>query len=206
MDAAGQKKVTEKFSIARRLYSGMSSPTAVLKREMLQHFLAALAYRTQKALRGAPAEFAAFSPGNQIRTPKDLLRHMSSVLGYSRTFLIGGSYQAQPLETLEQEIIRFHSLIEDIANHLDSERPLTGVTEEQLLQGPLFDAMTHAGQLAMLLRLAGVPVAPENFVFADIHRNRLGPDQPAPAAPDAIWPERLSDDMLAKSISSKLPS
>jgi len=205
IDAAGQKKVTEKFSTTRQLYSGMASPTAASKREMLRHFLAALAYRTQKALRGAPAEFAAFSPGNQTRTPKDLLRHMSGVLGYARTFFIGGSYRAQPLETLEEEIIRFHALVEDLANYLDSETPLTGVTEEQLLQGPFSDAMTHAGQLAMLRRLAGVPVAPENFVFADIHRNRLGPDQPAPAAADAIWPERLAGDVPAKGISSTLP-
>src|SRR5215469_7164490 len=64
-----------------RLYWGMSSRMMAPKRAMLSHFLAALAYRTQKALRGAPAEFAAFSPGNQTRTPKDLLRHMSGVLG-----------------------------------------------------------------------------------------------------------------------------
>ena len=31
------------------------------KREMLRHFLAALAYRTQKALRDAPSDFAEFS-------------------------------------------------------------------------------------------------------------------------------------------------
>jgi Bacterial tandem repeat domain 1 len=67
-------------------------------------------------------------------------------------------------------------------------------------------AMTHAGQLAMLRRLAGVPVAPENFAFAGIHSNRLGPDQPPPAAPDAIWPERLAGDAPAESISSTLPS
>ncbi len=35
---------------------------------------------------------------------------------------------------------------------------------EQLLQGPLADAMTHAGQLAMLRRLAGAPVARRHWV------------------------------------------
>ena len=35
------------------------------KRAMLLHFLAALAYRSQKALRGAPASFGAFEAGNQ---------------------------------------------------------------------------------------------------------------------------------------------
>ncbi len=50
--------------------------------------------------------------------------------------------------------------------------------------------MTHAGQLALLRRLAGTPVAPENFVFAAVSPERLGPDQPDPARPDAVGPER----------------
>jgi hypothetical protein len=53
------------------------------KRAMLRHFLAALAYRTQKALRDAPPEFANFDAGAQVRTPKELVRHMTSVLGYA---------------------------------------------------------------------------------------------------------------------------
>ena len=64
------------------------------------------------------------------------------------------------------------------------------ITDEQFLQGPLSDAMTHAGQLAMLRRLAGHPVPPENFVFAEIDQANVGPDQPEPARPDEEWPER----------------
>jgi hypothetical protein len=65
------------------------------------------------------------------------------------------------------------------------------VTEEQLLQGPLADAMTHAAQLALLRRLAGTPVPPENFIVATIETDRLGSDQSQPVSPDADWPERL---------------
>jgi hypothetical protein len=50
--------------------------------------------------------------------------------------------------------------------------------------------MTHIGQLALLRRLANAPIAPENFIFADISGKRLGVDQPMPARPDAHWPER----------------
>jgi hypothetical protein len=39
------------------------------KGRMLHHFLAALAYRTQKALRGAPDSFAGFEAGSSVRTP-----------------------------------------------------------------------------------------------------------------------------------------
>jgi hypothetical protein len=160
------------------------------KRDMLRHFLAALAYRTQKALRDAPAEFATFEAGGQVRTPKELVRHMTSVLGYARTHFVGGRYWPEPLPDMASEITRFHDMLEDLARHLDAGTALQGgTTPERLLQGPFADAMTHAGQIAMLRRLFGSPVPPENFIVAEIDGRRLGPDQAAPASPDDLWPE-----------------
>ncbi|MGH9426461.1 MAG: hypothetical protein ACRD2L_09185 [Terriglobia bacterium] len=159
------------------------------KRDLLQHFLAALAYRTQKALRGAPSDFGSFRAAEGVRTPAELVRHMTSVLGYARTFFVGGRYKPDPLPSLQDEILRFHEMLQDLARHLEVGTPfLQDMTAEQLTQGPFADAMTHAGQLAMLRRLAGAPVAPENFVFAEIDPDRLGPDQADPVRPDAIWP------------------
>jgi hypothetical protein len=169
----------------------MLSESSETKRALLRHFLAALAYRTQKALRDAPPSYASFDAGNKVRTPQELLRHMTSVLGYSRTFFIGGEYRPEPLESMDAEIARFHGMLADLGAHLTSGTPLRGITEEQLLQGPFSDAMTHAGQLALLRRLAGVPAPPENFVVADIRSDRLGQDQAGPVSPDAEWPERL---------------
>ena len=159
------------------------------ERRFLRHYLAAIAYRTQKALRDAPAEFGSFSAGQDIRTPAELVRHMTSVLGYARTFFIGGRYRPEPLPSLEEEVVRFHVMIQDLAAHLDSDTPLEGISEAQLLQGPFSDAMTHVGQLALLRRLAGSPVAPENFIFAEVDPQRLGPDQAEPDRPDEVWPE-----------------
>jgi hypothetical protein len=159
------------------------------KRIMLRHCLAALAYRTQKALHGAPSGFGDFSAGERTRTPRDLVRHMTSVLGYARTYFVGGRYWPEELPDLASEVERFHAMVADVAGYLAREEPLLGITPEQLLQGPFADAMTHAGQLALLRRLAGAPVPPENFIVADIHPDRLGPEQPAPVSPDAEWPE-----------------
>ncbi len=161
-----------------------------VKRELLRHFLAALAYRTQKALRGAPSDFGAFSAGSRVRTPVELLRHMTSVLGYARTSFVGGKYWPDPLPSLEEESIRFHEMVEDLARHLEGGSPLRqGVSAERLLQGPFADAMTHAGQLSLLRRLAGHPVAPENFIVADIDAHRVGREQADPVSPDESWPE-----------------
>jgi hypothetical protein len=160
------------------------------KGDMLRHFLAALAYRTQKALRGAPLDFGTFRATDGVRTPSELVRHMTSVLGYARTFFVGGQYRPEPLPSLEEEIIRFHQMLEALARHIELRTPLLqGMSPERLLQGPFSDAMTHAGQLAMLRRFAGDPVAPENFIVADIGAGRLGPDQAPPTSPDEKWPE-----------------
>jgi hypothetical protein len=160
------------------------------KRALLQHFLAAIAYRTQKALRGAPASFATFRAAPQVRTPHELVGHMNSVLGFARTFFIGGEYRPKLLPDFEAEVLRFHSMLADLSRHLEEGTPLQGTTPEKLLQGPFSDGMTHAGQLAMLRRLAGAPVAPENFIVARIDATNVGPHQADPVSPDAVWPER----------------
>jgi hypothetical protein len=99
------------------------------KRHMLRHFLAALAYRTQKALRGAPEGFADYRAGNGVRTPAELVRHMTSVLGYARTFFMGGSYWPDPLPTFQDEIERFHEMLASLREHLESDSRLNRLTE-----------------------------------------------------------------------------
>ncbi len=159
------------------------------ERALLRHFLAALAYRTQKALRDAPPDFGDFSAGSSCRTPSELVRHMTSVLGYARTFFVGGRYWPDAEPDLASEVHRFHAMVEDLAAHLERGHPLEGTTPARLLQGPFADAMTHAGQLALLRRLAGSPVPPENFIVASIDPGNLGPEQPRPVSPDRSWPE-----------------
>jgi len=159
-------------------------------RELLKHFLAAIAYRTQKALRDAPDHYPTFSAGNRVRTPLEILHHMTSLMGYVRTFFVGGQYPRtlEPLPTFKEEIARFHEMIEAVGTLLASDAK-PSISTEQLLQGPFADTMTHVGQLAMLRRLADAPVRPENFVFADIRAERLHANQPPPAKPDENWPE-----------------
>lgn len=91
------------------------------------------------------------------------------------------------------EIDRFHENLQRLSAHLTSGKPPVGdfadLTAARLLQGPLADVLTHAGQLALLRRLAGEPVPPENFVHAAVDPDQLGPAQAEPVSPDAVWPE-----------------
>jgi hypothetical protein len=159
------------------------------KAALLQHFLAALAYRTQKALRGCAESFPAFRAAPGVRSPHELLHHMDSVLGYARTFFVGGTYHVPMLPSFPAEIERFHATIAHLARVVAETTDWSRISHEQLLQGPLSDAMSHAGQLALMRRLSGDPVPPENFVFAVVASSNLSSSQSLPVAPDADWPE-----------------
>lgn len=160
-------------------------------RRLLQHFLASLAYRTQKALRGAPDSFADFRPAVNVRTPHELIWHMTGVIGYARTMIHGGQYAPPRLESFTAEVERFHEMLAVLRDDFADESTTARITDTQFLQGPLSDAMTHAGQLAMLRRLAGSPVASENFIFARVEADNVGLRQADPVAPDAWWRPHL---------------
>lgn len=157
------------------------------KHHMLRHFPAALAYRTQKAVRGAPDDFFHFRAAPGVRTPHQVIFHMTNVMGYARTFFVGGEFDEPILEAHTAEVDRFHGMLQSLRKHLEGGSPLRGTTPENMLQGPFSDAMLHAGQLALLRRLYGSPVPPENFIVATISHENLGTDQPAPESPDEEW-------------------
>lgn len=79
----------------------------------------------------------------------------------------------------DQESQRFFAALKKFDDYLASGKPIQAPVEK-LFQGPVADALTHVGQLAMLRRLAGVPIKAENFFAADIAVGRVGPEQAPP--------------------------
>ena len=162
---------------------------------VLRHALAALAYRTQKAVRAAGPSFAGCSPGHGVRTPQELVRHMESVIGYAVTFFdpVERRFQAEPRATFTEQIAAFSERLAELAARLEAGAAMhRGLTATRLLQGPIADAITHAGQLALLRRLADDPIPPENFIFADISPERLGDVQSPAVRPGnsrGAWPD-----------------
>jgi hypothetical protein len=156
-------------------------------RPLLRHFLAAIAYRTQKALRGAPDGFADFRAGINVRTPHELLWHMTGVLGYARTMLRGGDFAPPRMPRFGAEVSRFHDMLTLLRADFAEPTLVARISGEQFLHGPLADVMTHVGQLAMLRRMAGSPVASENFIFVTVDATNVSASQAGPVAPDAWW-------------------
>ena len=153
------------------------------KNEMLRQFLASIAYHASKALRNTPDGYPDYELGSGVRTPKSLIHHITGVLTYAHSFF--EHYDTTYFDTMswDEEIQGFYDVLARLDKSLQEKTP-SEVSQEQLLQGPLSDAMAHVGQLLILRRMAGSPVPSENFIYADIKKGVLGPDQPDPVAPD----------------------
>lgn len=147
---------------------------------LLRHTVATLAYRGGKAVRHAPAEFAAFKAGPRTRTPSEILAHVGELLDWALGMADGRQdwHDSTPLPW-EQEIDRFFGGLKKLDDRLASGAAL-GFAPEKVFQGPIADAFTHVGQIAMLRRMAGHPMRGESYFQADIVKGRVGPEQSAP--------------------------
>lgn len=149
------------------------------QRQLIRHLLATLAYRTAKVLRGAPEGFAEYQGPGGVKTPVRLLAHMGDLMEWALRMVQGNKEwrEAAPLP-LAQESERFFASLKGLDDFLASEAPLQSV--ERLVQGPIVDAITHAGQLAMLRREAGAPIRAEAYFISDIAVGRVGAEQAPP--------------------------
>jgi len=152
----------------------------VNQRDMLRHTVATLAYRGGKVLRDAPPGFETFAGGPGTRTPGQILAHIGDLLDWALHLARGQHVWSDVAPVPWQEgTHRFFAALEAFDAHLASDAAL-GTSAQQLFQGPIADALTHVGQIAMLRRMAGAPVRGENYLKADIAVGRVGPDQAAP--------------------------
>ena len=149
-------------------------------RQLLRHAVATLAYRGGKALRDAPADFSAFTPGGACRSAGAILAHMGDLLDWGLSLANGERKwrDSQP-RTWEEDVHRFHAALAAFDATLASDQPLHAPVEK-LFQGPIADALTHIGQLAMMRRLADAPIKSENYFAAEIVAGRVGLEQAAP--------------------------
>ena len=147
---------------------------------MLRHNVATLAYRGAKAVRGASDSFASFKASDTTRTPAEILAHIGDLLDWALSIAKGNETwnNAEPREW-DQEIERFHAALKSFDDYLASDSELDASCE-RLFQGPVADALTHVGQIAMLRRIAGEPMKGENYSRAKIQAGCVGAEQEPP--------------------------
>lgn len=139
-----------------------------VKREVLRHMVATVAYRGGLAITDAPEDFATFRAQETTRTAGEILAHIGDLLQGS-LYLVKGELVYLTSDPLpwKKEIARFFSAVKELDSYLASEEPLA-CPVEKLVQGPVGDALTHVGQIVMLRRMAGKPIRPGQYFTAEI--------------------------------------
>ena len=151
-----------------------------LSREFLRHTVATLAYRGGKAVRDAPADFTTFRAADGSRSAGEILAHIGDLLDWGLSIASGDQkWNSSPPRDWVADVARFHDGLAAFDAYLASDAPL-GAPAEQLFQGPIADALTHVGQIALLRRLAAAPMKGENYFRARIASGRVGADQDKP--------------------------
>lgn len=149
-------------------------------REMFRHAVATVAYRAAKTLRDAPPEFAEYRPGATTRTPVEILAHMGDLFDWALSMATGEpKWNSSTPMPWNQEMERFFRAVRAFDDWLAGDAPLA-YPVEKLFQGPVADALTHTGQLAMLRRMSGAPMKGESYNRAAVEIGRVGSDQKPP--------------------------
>ena len=150
-------------------------------RECLRVLVATLGYRAAKVLRDVPTEFGVREFGAATRTPVKIVAHLGDLMGWGLRLARGEySWKAEGTDDWNTEVTRFFANLAALDAALAAEESLHGPIErpvEKLIQGPLADALTHVGQVALLRVWAGVPIRPESYGRADIVMGRVGLQQ-----------------------------
>jgi hypothetical protein len=155
-----------------------NNPAADLN--MLRHAVATVVYRGAKTFRDAPGDFAAFRIKPDSRTPVEIVAHMGYLFDWALSMAKGKEVWRESVpRNWDEELARFYASIREFDLFLAGASTMA-CPAERLLQGPIADAMTHVGQLAMLRHLAGSPIKGENYFKADIVVGQVGPAQPPP--------------------------
>lgn len=152
------------------------------RRALLRHTVATLAYRAAKVLRGFPEAGVESRLSPATRSPLEILAHLADLMQWAET-LARGDDRWQPVREggFSEQRERFFRNLAALDAALAAPPP-GAAPPEPIVQGPVADALTHVGQLALLRGLAGAPVRPESYARADIAAGRVGPEQSAPRA------------------------
>jgi hypothetical protein len=147
---------------------------------MIRHAVATMVYRGAKTLRGAPADFGVFRVKPGSRMPVEIVAHIGDLFDWALSMAKGQEvWHDSPPQDWDREVARFYACVKAFDDYLASS-PTVACPLEKLFQGPIADAISHVGQLAMLRRLFGAPIRGENYFKADISIGQVGPNQPPP--------------------------
>lgn len=89
--------------------------------QILRHLIATLAYRVSKVIDSAPDTYPEFSAGAGVRSPIELLHHISGVLAMADSALRSIEQTQLPIADWPTEVTRFYDVLEQVDHALASD-------------------------------------------------------------------------------------
>ncbi len=136
-------------------------------KEVLVHLLVTIRYRFDHVTAEIGDDYPQFYLGYGVRTPLQILYHMRGLIYYAKKILTGQMTQMAEMSGWEEEVQLFYASLNDLKDTIR----YSEISRDQMLritQGPISDALTHIGQMAMLNRVNGTPVEKHNYSKAKI--------------------------------------
>ncbi len=124
-------------------------------------------------MRGTPDGFSDFRIAPGSRSAGEILAHIGDLLDWALIMAKDKHvwHESAP-QAWTKDVERFFTALAAFDAFIVSDAPLQAPLE-RLLQGPVADALTHVGQIAMMRRLAEAPLKGENYFKADIAVGRI---------------------------------
>jgi hypothetical protein len=158
----------------------MSVPLSSDTTRVMRHMVAAIAFRASRSLRDAPPGYENTRLSDDSMSAKELILHMTNVTGFAIATVTNTERIRHEPRDWKGEVHRFYALLGELDAALTRGASLDAGMDLKLVQGPLADALTHVGQLHSMRRKMGTPIAPVNYIKADIQTGRTAlADQPA---------------------------
>lgn len=147
---------------------------------LLRHMVAAIAFRASRSLRDAPPGYENLRLTDDSMSAKELVLHMTNVTAFAIATVTHTDRVRHEPRDWNGEVDRFYTLLGELDAAFARGASLEPGMDLKLVQGPLADALTHVGQLHSMRRIMGAPIAPMNYIKADIQTGRTAlADQPA---------------------------
>lgn len=117
-------------------------------------------------MREAPEGFAQFELAG--KSAGQILAHIGDLLDWALIMAKEKHvWRETAPKTWDEDVQRFFTALDAFDAYIAGGEPLQAPLDK-LFQGPVADALTHVGQIAMMRRLAGAAVKGENFFRAEI--------------------------------------
>jgi hypothetical protein len=144
--------------------SKLSSDTT----RILRHLVATIAFRASHSLKDAPAGFEDVRLADGGMSAKELVQHVANVMSFALATLSNQDRVRHEALPWAQQVEDFYSVLRAVDAQLIAGASVEDNMDLKLVQGPLADTLTHIGQLHSMRRKFGAPIAPANYIKADV--------------------------------------